>query len=189
MPLDYAKHKNLLLQILKDIFTDTSISPYLGFKGGTAALMFYNLDRSSVDIDFDLLDESREQEVFKKVQETLSAALGVEETEISPDASLVRDLGAESIDFIDIIFRLEKAFDIKIPSGELFPANLLNDERFVQQGKVTPVGLEELRIRVPYMDVDSFSKDPQLSKMGDFFTVQMVANYLKDRLAKASKII
>lgn len=68
MTLDYPKHKNILLQILKDIFSDTSISPYLGFKGGTAALMFYGLNRNSVDIDFDLLDESKEQEVFEKIR-------------------------------------------------------------------------------------------------------------------------
>lgn len=68
MTLDYPKHKNILLQILKDIFSDTSISPHLGFKGGTAALMFYELDRNSVDIDFDLLDQSKEQEVFEKIQ-------------------------------------------------------------------------------------------------------------------------
>ncbi|MFA4891222.1 MAG: nucleotidyl transferase AbiEii/AbiGii toxin family protein [Candidatus Gracilibacteria bacterium] len=68
MTLDYPKHKNILLQILKDIFSDTSLSPFLGFKGGTAALMFYGLDRGSVDIDFDLLDESREQEVFEKIR-------------------------------------------------------------------------------------------------------------------------
>lgn len=57
-----------MLQILKDIFSDTSIAPYVGFKGGTAALMFYGLDRKSVDLDFDLLDESKEQEVFEKTQ-------------------------------------------------------------------------------------------------------------------------
>jgi predicted nucleotidyltransferase component of viral defense system len=68
MTLDFPKHKNMLLQILKDIFSDTSLSPYLGFKGGTAALLFYGLDRNSVDLDFDLLDESKEQEVFNKIQ-------------------------------------------------------------------------------------------------------------------------
>ena len=67
MTLNYSKHKNILLQILKDIFSDTSLSPYLGFKGGTAALMFYDLIRNSVDIDLDLLDESKEQEVFDKI--------------------------------------------------------------------------------------------------------------------------
>ena len=67
MTIDYPKHQNILLQILKDIFSDTSLSPFLGFKGGTSALMFYGLDRNSVDIDLDLLDESQEREVFEKI--------------------------------------------------------------------------------------------------------------------------
>ena len=67
MTLDYSKHKNILLQILKDIYSDTSIAPHLGFKGGTAALLFYGLNRDSVDLDFDLLDESKEAEVFEKI--------------------------------------------------------------------------------------------------------------------------
>lgn len=72
MTLDYSKHKNILLQILKDIYSDTSIAPYLGFKGGTAAMMFYDLPRHSVDLDLDLLDESKEDEVFKKINEIVS---------------------------------------------------------------------------------------------------------------------
>jgi len=75
MLLDYAKHKNILLQILKDIFSDSSIAPFLGFKGGTAALMFYGLSRNSVDIDLDLLDESKEKEVFEKIQK-IAASYG-----------------------------------------------------------------------------------------------------------------
>ena len=124
-----------------------------------------------------------DQEIFGKIQETLSSALGVEKDEINPESSLVNDLGAESIDFIDIIFRLEKAFDIKIPSGELFPGNILNDDRFVAAGKVTPAGLKELKEKVPYLDTDAFGKDPQISKLADYFTVQMVMNYIKDRLS------
>lgn len=72
MTLDYSKHKNILLQILKDIYSDTSIAPYLGFKGGTAAMMFYDLPRNSVDIDLDLLDESKENEVFEKINGIVS---------------------------------------------------------------------------------------------------------------------
>jgi predicted nucleotidyltransferase component of viral defense system len=75
MTLDYPKHKNILLQILKDIFSDTSIAPYLGFKGGTAALMFYGLDRYSVDVDLDLLDISKENEIFSKI-EKIAASYG-----------------------------------------------------------------------------------------------------------------
>jgi len=71
MTLDYSKHKNILLQILKDIYSDTSIAPHLGFKGGTAAMMFYNLPRHSVDLDFDLLDETKEREVFEKINKII----------------------------------------------------------------------------------------------------------------------
>lgn len=69
MTLGYSKHKAILLQILKDIYSDTSIAPYLGFKGGTAAHLFYGLNRNSVDLDFDLLDESKEAAVFEKIQD------------------------------------------------------------------------------------------------------------------------
>jgi predicted nucleotidyltransferase component of viral defense system len=72
MTLDYSKHKNILLQILKDIYSDTSIAPYLGFKGGTAAMMFYDLPRNSVDLDLDLLDETKENEVFEKINKIIS---------------------------------------------------------------------------------------------------------------------
>lgn len=125
-----------------------------------------------------------DEEIFSKVRETIVGALGVDEGDIKPESSLTRDLGAESIDYIDIIFRLEKAFEIKIPSGELFPGNILADERFVKEGTVTPEGLEELKAKVPYLDIDGFAKDPQVSKLADHFTVQMISNYIKDKLAK-----
>ena len=128
-----------------------------------------------------------EQEILSKVQQTLAGALGVDPQEVQADASLTRDLGAESIDFIDIIFRLEKDFNIAIPSGDLFPGNILNDERFVKEGRVTPEGLTELRAKVPYLDVDTFSQDPLVSKLGDFFTVRMILRYLQDRLSKDAK--
>ncbi len=72
MTLDYSKHKNIMLQILKDIYSDISIASYLGFKGGTAALMFYDLPRNSVDLDFDLLDDTKEIEVFEKINKIIS---------------------------------------------------------------------------------------------------------------------
>jgi acyl carrier protein len=118
---------------------------------------------------------------LKKIQEILSAALGVDESEVQPEASLTEDLGAESIDFIDIIFRLEKGFDIKIPSDELFPANMFTDGRLVQDGVVTPEGIEELKAKLPYMDVEAFSKDPQISKLSEQFTVKMILDYVNDR--------
>lgn len=127
-----------------------------------------------------------EKELLTKVQQTLAGALGVDEGDIVPEASLKRDLGAESIDFIDIVFRLEKAFDLKIPAGDLFPSNLLNDERFVKEGVVTTEGLAELRTKLPYLELEEFVKDPQISKLADCFTVKMLLRYLHDRLSKNS---
>jgi len=68
MVLDTAKHKNILIKILKDIYTDPTISTTLGFKGGTAAILFYDLDRFSTDLDFDLLDTEKEDYVFERVK-------------------------------------------------------------------------------------------------------------------------
>ena len=128
-----------------------------------------------------------EADNLKKIQEILAAALGVDESEVQPRAYLAEDLGAESIDFIDIIFRLEKGFDIKIPSDELFPADMFNDGRFVQDGIVTKAGLEELKAKIPYMDIETFSKDPELSKLSENFTVKMIVDYINDRLAEDVK--
>ena len=67
-------------------------------------------------------------EIFQKVQATLVDALGVDEDDVTRDATLQGDLGAESIDFLDIVFRLERNFGIKIPRGELFPENVSDPE-------------------------------------------------------------
>jgi len=88
------------------------------------------------------------EEIFEKIRTALVDALAVDEEEVTPDATLVGDLGAESIDFLDIVFRLEKAFDIKIPRGELFPEDVLTNPEYVQDGKVTEKGLEEPKVEV-----------------------------------------
>ena len=102
-------------------------------------------------------------EVYEKIKVALTDALGVDEEEIKPEATLVGDLGAESIDFLDIVFRLEKAFDIKIPRSELFPEDMLTDQKYVQDGKVTDLGMAELRKRMPFADLDEFAKNPLVS--------------------------
>jgi acyl carrier protein len=95
------------------------------------------------------------------------------------------DLGAESIDFLDIVFRLEKTFGIKVPREELFPAEeLLNNPEFVSNGKLTPKGLAELRANVPHTDLTEFQKDPDINKLADLFTVNAIVNYLEGRLNK-----
>lgn len=122
-------------------------------------------------------------EIFEKVRETLVDALGVDEDEVTPTATLIGDLGAESIDFLDIVFRLEKNFDIKIPRGELFPENLATaDSGFVADGRVTTDGIAQLRQKMPYADVDSFAKDPVVSKISDLFTVDMICKFTAARV-------
>ncbi len=119
-----------------------------------------------------------EAEVFEKVRETLVDALGVDEEEVQAEATLTGDLGAESIDFLDIVFRLEKAFNIKIPRGELFPDNILNNPEFVKDGKLTTAGLAQLKEGMPHADFSNFEADPDISKMAELFKVQTIVNYV-----------
>lgn len=122
-------------------------------------------------------------EILVKVQETLVDALSVDDDEATPEATLVGDLGAESIDFLDIVFRLEKNFDVKIPRGELFPENLATAEsNFIQDGVVTEEGIAELRTRMPHADVAGFAADPKVENIQDMFTVQMIVNFLDAKL-------
>lgn len=124
-----------------------------------------------------------QEEVFELVQETLVDALGVDDDEVTPEATLVADLGAESIDFLDITFKLEKKFNVKIPRGELFPENLdAGNTELVQDGVVTSSGLDELRQRMPHADVDSFAQDPQVKNIQGLFTVQMIVNFISAKL-------
>ena len=123
-----------------------------------------------------------EAEVFEKVKDALIEALGVDDDEITADAKISADLGAESIDFLDITFRLEKAFDIKIPRGELIPDNLLNDPQYVKEGKLTEPGLAEFKQRMPHADLSEFENDPDISKIMDLFTVQTIVNYVTRKL-------
>lgn len=125
-------------------------------------------------------------EIFSQVQEVLVDALGVDDDEVTNDATLMGDLGAESIDFLDIVFRLEKAFGIKIPREELFPAeNLMSNSEFVENGKLTEKGLTELKNSMPHTDLSSFEKDPDINKLGDLFTVNSVVNFVEMKLNAA----
>lgn len=124
-----------------------------------------------------------EEQVFEKVREVLVDALGVDDDEVTAEATLTGDLGAESIDFLDIVFRLEKAFEIKIPRGELFPDNILNNPQFVQNGKLTDAGLAELKSRMPHADFSDFQDNPDVGRMAELFKVQTIVNYVKTKVA------
>jgi acyl carrier protein len=129
-----------------------------------------------------------QEEIYSKVSATLVEALNVDEEDIKPTATLQGDLGAESIDFLDIVFRLEREFGIKIPRGELFPESIFQgDPDFVQNGRVTDKGLDELRTRMPFADLSEFEKNPEVSAISDLFTVDMITRYIQGKLGGPSK--
>lgn len=121
-------------------------------------------------------------EIITKIRTALVEALGVDEDEVTPEATLTGDLGAESIDFLDIVFRLEKAFDIKIPRGELFPESIMTDPQYVKDGKFTLAGVDELRKRMPFANIEEFAKNPVAREFGNLFTVDMVAKYIESKV-------
>ena len=121
-------------------------------------------------------------EIYDKVKESLVEALGVDDDEIKPEAKIMDDLGGESIDFLDIVFRLEKTFNIKIPRGGLFPENILSNDAFIKDGKMTDEGLAELKERMPYANLTDFEKDPRISNFSSLFTVDLICRYVESRL-------
>ena len=122
-------------------------------------------------------------EIYAKVAATLVEALNVDDDQISPTATLQGDLGAESIDFLDIVFRLEREFGIKIPRGELFPESIFQgDPDFVRNGRVTEKGLRELRERMPFANLAGFEENPEVGNLSDLFTVDLITRYVQGKL-------
>lgn len=122
------------------------------------------------------------EEVFEKVQEALMDALGVDDDEVTPSATMVGDLGAESIDFLDIVFRLEKAFEIEIPRSELFPEDILTNADYVKDGKVKPEGVAELKKRMPFADLSKFEANPVVQDFGNLLTVNDLCRYIETKV-------
>lgn len=129
-----------------------------------------------------------QDEIFSKVSATLVEALNVDEEDIKPTSTLQGDLGAESIDFLDIVFRLEREFGIKIPRGELFPESIFQgDPELVQDGRVTAKGLEELRSKMPFADLTKFEADPEVGNLSNLFTVELIARYIQGKLENGTQ--
>jgi acyl carrier protein len=121
--------------------------------------------------------------INEKVILVLAQALNIEADEMTPGATLQGDLGAESIDMLDIVFRLEREFGLRIPRGELFPESIFQgDPVFVQNGLITDEGMAELRSVMPYADLDDFERDRQLSAVPDLFTVDLITRYVAWKL-------
>jgi acyl carrier protein len=125
-----------------------------------------------------------QDEVFAKVKTILTESLGADDDAVTPQARLVGDLNAESIDFLDIMFRLEREFGLpKIDRNELFPESIFQgDPKFVQNGLVTAGGLAELRAKMPYADIAAFETNPQFDKIGDLFTVELITKFVQSKL-------
>ncbi|MCA9276647.1 MAG: acyl carrier protein [Phycisphaerales bacterium] len=124
-------------------------------------------------------------EIFEKIQEILVDALAVDDDEVTPEAKLIGDLGAESIDILDISFKLEQEFGFKIAQGELFPEGVTQDPEFVQDGKVTEKGLATLKERVPHFNFEQLERDPSVSNVSKIFTVDALVTFCEQKLQTA----
>lgn len=121
-------------------------------------------------------------EIFEKVKHTLVEALSVDEDEVKEDATLMGDLGAESIDFLDIVFRLEKAFGVKISQGELIPSKILENPEYVANRKLNAAGLTALKAAMPHADLSGFEQDPDIDKISNVFTVGTIVRFIESKL-------
>lgn len=121
-------------------------------------------------------------EVFEKVKQQLVDALGVDDDEVTPEATMVGDLGAESIDFLDIMFKLEKAFNIQIPRSELFPEDILTNAEYVKEGRVSEAGIALLKKRMPFADLSKFEKNPVVQDLGNLLTVSDLCRYVESKV-------
>ena len=128
---------------------------------------------------------SSNEEGFGKVREALVDALGVDDDEVTEDATMVGDLGAESIDFLDIVFKLEKSLASQMPRDELFPDDILTNAEYVQDGKVTADGLAKLKERMSFADLTRFEENPLVQDFGNLLTVKDLCNYVSTKLAAA----
>jgi acyl carrier protein len=122
-------------------------------------------------------------DILAKIRTILVDALAVDDDEVTLNAVLTKDLGAESIDFLDIVFKLEQAFGIKIPQGELFPDNVAQDPEYVKDGKVTPKGVAALKARMPHVRFGDWENDPQIARIGELFTVESLVSFVEAKLA------
>jgi acyl carrier protein len=129
-----------------------------------------------------------QEEIFHKVKTMLVDALSADEDQVTPHARLQADLNAESIDMLDIVFRIEREFGLgKLDRNELFPESIFSgDPQFVKDGTVTAPGLDELKKKLPFADpaaIERFAKDPKIDKIGDLFTVDLLTRFIDRKLA------
>ena len=125
-------------------------------------------------------------EIDNKVRTVLVDALGVDDDEVTQDATLVGDLGAELIDFLDIVYNLEKTFDVEIPRGELLPDDILTNTELLEEGKLNSVGLVRLRQRMPFADLSKFEDNPVVADLASLLRVNDMCSFVEGKLRKAA---
>ena len=123
------------------------------------------------------------EEIFAIFSEVLVDSLAVDEEEVTREATLVDDLGAESIDLLEIVFNLEKKFDVKIDRSELIPEDLFTNPEYVVEGKLTPAGLAVLEERLPNANLDAFKANPLVQNISKILTVEDLCNVVEQKLA------
>ena len=126
---------------------------------------------------------STAEDIYRRVVQVLVESLYVSEDDLTPTTSLLEDLGAESLDLLEIVFQLEREFEIDIPDGDLFPRSFLQSNAdFLRKGCVTDPFLRELRSRMPYAEFGTTDPHRRLTTVGDLFTVGLVARYIAWKL-------
>jgi acyl carrier protein len=126
-------------------------------------------------------------DIHEKVTNVLVEVLAVDEEQVTPTAALQRDLGADSLDLLEIMFRLQHEFGIEMPRDELFPGFFLRIRpEWVHDSKLTDQGLAELRSRLPYADLARLQVDRRLSTVSDLLSVGLVTTYVQWKLGLSS---
>ena len=129
-----------------------------------------------------------DKEIYDGVKDAIVEALGVDDDEVEPNSALFDDLGAESLDLLDIVFRLEKTFGIKIPRGgvqqDVLAAEGVKEEDVVVDGALTAMGAEKLREKMTEVDPDKIQEGFRVDDIPTLFTVQTFVNIVKQELAK-----
>ena len=112
--------------------------------------------------------------VYPKIVSIVADVLVIDESEVAADKLLIAELGAESIDFLDLIFQLEREFSIKIPRGQLEKdaRGPLSDDEFEQNGVVTAQGIEALKNYLSEVPAENFKENLKVTEIPTLFTVE-----------------
>ena len=123
-------------------------------------------------------------EVFEAVQAAISGALGVDESDVTPEATLMGDLGAESIDLLDVLYRIERRLKVKIQASDLaahVQGGISDDDFGDEAGIITPIGLAQLHKIMPQIDPDALAGKLEAEKVMSLFNVQNLIDMVEQR--------